>query len=867
MGRPEQRRRKRKQAAESCQKIDSLFAPAAKRSAKEKDSGDCRGTGSSTAVESHGKEPVTQSEGSGASDVCQVEAASLPVDSDPSGGSDDPQVATPDGDRPAPACRPTSALHVDIGDFVDSCSSEDDVGHALRNLPSEQKYALLRKHWQPSKEFKFPTTYMGGCNRSFRQVWLHDHPWMAYSGKLDGGFCIPCALFPAGGRYGKSGKFLTRPFRKWNKKSEQCGGHQKLAYHGESMKMADDFVRQFENPETQLPNRMDEKRAANIEQNRSIVKVITEAVLYCGRQCLALRGDHEDIAGAGNPGNLIALLKLLARHNDILRQHLESPAMRNAKYISHRTQDEIIEVLGQHMILKDIVDEIKQARFYAILADEITSHNHEYLALCVRFVAADNTVREDFLAFLKLDRITGEEIAATIIKFLNDHGIPLAGMRGQGYDGAANMSSDRVGVQKRIRDLAPHATYVHCHCHSLNLVITKSCALPEIRNVTDKLQHCCRFFLNSPKRGGALQLIVNANVTDTQKRKPLLDLCRTRWAERHTAYQHFYQAYTFIVQTLEMIGYGRHTDKYGDKYGQWDTGNKSEAQQILASITHSGFIVGFMCIYNYLSHLSGITVKLQKRSLDIVQAYGMILEIKEAYARERQDVETQFHKLYQQCERMAEVVGNPITMPRITGRQQHRSNQASSTPEEYYRKAIANEFLDHIISALEDRFSRPALVATSLLSLVPSVLCTREAPLDAIAEEYEGDLPSPELLDTEVRRWKSRYDQMPDDLRPTSPGEAIQDCDGDMFPNIAVLLRIACTIPVTSCECERSASALRRLHDYKRASMSSERMSRLALLHVHYDTPVDLDRAVTLFAQLHPRRLELEPIRILQPGD
>ena len=109
---------------------------------------------------------------------------------------------------------------------------------------------------------------------------------------------------------------------------------------------------------------------------------------------------------------------------------------------------------------------------------------------------------------------------------------------------------------------------------------------------------------------------------DTAKRKPLLDLCKTRWAERHHAYQHFYQAFVFIVETLELIGYKRHLDKYGDLYGDWDAANTSEAQQI--SITTFEFIIVFLTIYQYLSHLSGITVKLQKRALDIIEAYEMI---------------------------------------------------------------------------------------------------------------------------------------------------------------------------------------------------------------------------------------------------
>ena len=101
-------------------------------------------------------------------------------------------------------------------------------------------------------------------------------------------------------------------------------------------------------------------------------------------------------------------------------------------------------------------------------------------------------------------------------------------------------------------------------------------------------------------------------------------LCRTRWALRHKAYQHFYQAYTYLVETLEMIGYRGHIEKHGDLYSDWDTANRSEAQQILASITSFDFIVVFMVVYQYLSHLSGITTQLQSTTLDIIEAHSMV---------------------------------------------------------------------------------------------------------------------------------------------------------------------------------------------------------------------------------------------------
>jgi len=77
---------------------------------------------------------------------------------------------------------------------------------------------------------------------------------------------------------------------------------------------------------------------------------------------------------------------------------------------------------------------------------------------------------------------------------------------------------------------------------------------------------------------------------------------------------------------------------------------------------------------------------------------------------------------------------------------------------------------------------------------------------------------------------------------PATCAATIKECDRVLFPNMFMLLKVACTLPVTSCECERSASTLRRLNTFMRASTGEERLSSLALIHTHYDIPIDLDK-------------------------
>ena len=67
------------------------------------------------------------------------------------------------------------------------------------------------------------------------------------------------------------------------------------------------------------------------------------------------------------------------------------------------------------------------------------------------------------------------------------------------------------------------------------------------------------------------------------------------------------------------------------------------------------------------------------------------------------------------------------------------------------------------------------------------------------------------------------------------------DCDKDLYPNMYTLLQIACTLPVTSSECERNASMLHRLRNFMRAGMTENRLTSLALMHIHYDHEVNVD--------------------------
>ncbi|XP_065650969.1 52 kDa repressor of the inhibitor of the protein kinase-like [Hydra vulgaris] len=103
--------------------------------------------------------------------------------------------------------------------------------------------------------------------------------------------------------------------------------------------------------------------------------------------------------------------------------------------------------------------------------------------------------------------------------------------------------------------------------------------------------------------------------------------------------------------------------------------------------------------------------------------------------------------------------------------------------------------------------------------------------------------------------WKRKWSAIKPEDRPNTLAKAIKICDENQYPNLFELLKIGCTLPVTSAECERSFSAMRRLGTWLRASMTADRLVSLAIMNIHYNEIVDYKQVSKLFFTLHPRKL------------
>ncbi|XP_025196204.1 zinc finger MYM-type protein 1-like [Melanaphis sacchari] len=180
----------------------------------------------------------------------------------------------------------------------------------------------------------------------------------------------------------------------------------------------------------------------------------------------------------------------------------------------------------------------------------------DQVSIIIRYVIIDHEkhvlqVKESFIGFYKIDQHGAQEYENLIYKVLSDTNLDIKKCKGQGYDGASVMKGMYSGVQKRIIDKAPNATYVHCCAHNLNLVICDAAkSSSDALRFFETIQSKFNFFSSSAPRWA---LLAFGNETNDIRKKTLKKLCPTRWEARHKSLFALKERFVDVLKSLSMI--------------------------------------------------------------------------------------------------------------------------------------------------------------------------------------------------------------------------------------------------------------------------------------------------------------------------
>ena len=206
--------------------------------------------------------------------------------------------------------------------------------------------------------------------------------------------------------------------------------------------------------------------------------------------------------GVREGGNFLAIVSLMAQYDNVLGEVISLSSLA-VKYLSHPNQEELIALIGK-TVKRSLVSKINEAPFWSVILDttsNITRVNQ--LNAVVRWVkVTDNSVEptESFLGFVEVTSPDAPGLVDTTKRFLQELGIDILKLRGQGYDGASVMCDAYGGVQRLIKDMCPSlpVLFVHYASHNLNLVIND--AVKSIPQNEKFLQFCkmSLIFLGGP---------------------------------------------------------------------------------------------------------------------------------------------------------------------------------------------------------------------------------------------------------------------------------------------------------------------------------------------------------------------------------
>jgi DNA-binding HxlR family transcriptional regulator len=349
--------------------------------------------------------------------------------------------------------------------------------------------------------------------------------------------------------------------------------------------------------------------------------------------------DVEETQSLPREGKFRAALRFKLQSNDTaLLEHFETAAG-NAKYTSPEIQNEIIGCC-KDIIIKQLVEEINQAKGFSVLADETTdASKKEQLVICIRYLKGDH-MKEVFLIFVTVTDLKGTALADVIISTLISIGIDISYMFGQGYDGASSMSSRFQGVQAHIRAQNPLAIYVHCSSHSFNLAVSDACKLPVITNCMAVVASAYDFFRH-PKRNNALAKAIEElkpGATATRLKK----LCATRWVERHESVLTFIELLGPVLHALDHV------------ISDWtDRDTIAAASALQRSIHDGGFLIAVFVVADIFAISLPLSRQLQEKDMDLAQAISLADTARGVLQGMRDKADEHFHKIFTRVEAVA----------------------------------------------------------------------------------------------------------------------------------------------------------------------------------------------------------------------
>ena len=634
-------------------------------------------------------------------------------------------------------------------------------------------------------------------SRKYNKKWEDNFPWLEFDEDCQGAFCKVCK------KRGKSlertgGAWITQPFTNWKKAVEKMKLHAQSNFHVESCKA------EVEAEQATRRGSIIQQIQSVTEEERMKNRLAIKSLIRCTHFLV-----HEHIAHTTKFNKLVDLVSCGSQHLDVFMQN----ARRNATYTSTVAVAEFIEAIGvwiEGCVLKQVHDAPSTVSW------QMSVLMFEELSICCRWVSNGVPV-EHFIGILPLKKADAESVHLAIVDFLKSRGIQLSRLVGMGFDGAPIFSGKQTGVQARLKKLSPHAIYVHCHCHLLQLACVQAAkSISGIKHVYVTLTTLWKFFYHSPKCAESLKEVQNVlNLPELKIVKP----SDTRWLAHERCVKAVKASYNAIVVTLDNI---------------YEETGEPEALGISKALSKQSTVAAIYLLDYVLPQIAKLSRALQAKELDL----SIISTIVDATITSLDDAilpaANWVLELLDAAEELEKTTDIKINSENISLFQDKVGKQFISLVKENISSCFSSS--GDIVSAFSIFDPKKVPPSSDLLSTYGNDL------VETLIQHYAKDFPAmtlegkeflkPAIISSELcTEWKTFRNllttQAKEDLQHQLKEIITNKTLATLLPNLHKVATICLAIPVGTASVERTFSQMKLVKNWLQNRMSEQTLSYL----------------------------------------
>lgn len=508
---------------------------------------------------------------------------------------------------------------------------------------------------------------------------------------------------------------------------------------------------------------------------------------------------------------------------------------KNAHYTSHRIIDEFLSALSS-CVEDDLLSKIRSSPVISILCDESTDvSNLKQLVVFCRFLAAGKPQT----CFLKVTDIVdgkAETIEQKLIEICTQCGITTNKIFGFGSDGASVMTGRHSGVAARLKKHNPEMVSIHCGAHRLALACSQACLeVPYMKKYDSHLVSLFYYFANSSVREASLHLIQEVMGEPSLKLKKAV---HTRWLSHEAAVTAIRRTLSSLIATLES---------------EIAVKDDAIAHGLLHAVKSYNFVATTYLLSDILPHLTSLSLLFQKEDVDLSVIQPQVTATISVLKSLRCTPGPCLQRLDEAITKLATEFNLSVT----------------EGMKQAFQKNVREKYLDALVDNLENRFSDSGVLRAfaSIFSAEKAIKVQSDC-FNSYGDS-EVEILSTQFTHTVVKErlqqeWSCFKHILVSDFKEQSTKNLMLIVSEDtsfssLYPSLSYLASIALILPLSTADCERGFSTLKRIKTDARNRLKTDTLDKLIRLSSEGPSmsEFNFDRAATLWSSRSNRRIKI----------